>query len=78
MELRDADVGWVVTCGRFSDGAKQVAKDAAKRVRLIEADVGVQTFARNRNGPELNNICNTTDFAVNDLFRSYIAFYQAP
>ena len=38
MEKWDADLGWVVTCGRFSDRAKQTVEDSSKRIRLIEGD----------------------------------------
>ena len=29
MEKQDADLGWVVTCGRFSDRAKQAVEQAS-------------------------------------------------
>jgi HJR/Mrr/RecB family endonuclease len=38
MEKHDADLGWVVTCGRFSEEAKEKAEQAIERVRLIEGD----------------------------------------
>jgi predicted Mrr-cat superfamily restriction endonuclease len=38
MEKRDADLGWVVTCGRFSNEAKQAVEQSSKRIRLIEGD----------------------------------------
>ena len=38
MEKHDADLGWVVTCGRFSDQAKQAVASDIKRIRLIEGD----------------------------------------
>ena len=36
IEKHQADVGWVVTCGRFSENAKQAV--TAKPIRLIEGD----------------------------------------
>jgi predicted Mrr-cat superfamily restriction endonuclease len=40
MEKHDADLGWVVTCGRFSDEAKQEGElgSSPRRIRLIEGD----------------------------------------
>ena len=38
MEKHDADLGWVVTCGSFSDQAKQAVEQASERIRLIEGD----------------------------------------
>ena len=38
MEKWDADLGWVVTCGRFSEEAKEKAEQALERIRLIEGD----------------------------------------
>lgn len=38
MEKWDADLGWVVTCGRFSKDAKEKAEQALERIRLIEGD----------------------------------------
>ena len=38
IEKHTADLGWVVTCGRFSDEAKEEAARASRRIRLIEGD----------------------------------------
>jgi predicted Mrr-cat superfamily restriction endonuclease len=38
MQKCNADLGWIVTCGRFSDEAKKKAEQATESIRLIEGD----------------------------------------